>query len=178
MTDPTRRLLLLRHAKAEHPQSVVDLQRPLALAGRRQAGRVGAALAAAELLPDLVLCSSALRTRQTWELVRTSLVAGLGGRPFEPSVEVSDEVYAAGAHDVVALLRAVPDEVRTVLVVGHEPTMSHAASTLAGQGSDEATVLRVRVGVPTASWSLLEHDDAWAELAPGGARLLRLTTPD
>jgi phosphohistidine phosphatase len=172
------RLLLLRHAKAEHPQAVVDHQRPLALTGRRQSTRVGAALAAADLVPDVVLCSSSLRTRQTWELVRGNLASGLVGRAFDPVVQVSDEVYAAGVHDVLDLLRAVPDDARTVLVVGHEPTMSHTAVTLAGEGSDESTVLRVRVGVPTASWSLIEHDDPWAELAPGGGRLVRLTTPD
>ncbi|GAA3823129.1 SixA phosphatase family protein [Cellulomonas soli] len=178
MTDPIRRLLLLRHAKAEHPQGVVDHQRPLALAGRRQSARVGAALAGSGLVPDLVLCSSSLRTRQTWELVRTNLASTLDGRSFDPVVELSDEVYAADVHDVIDLLRAIPEQVRTVLVVGHEPTMSHTAATLAGTGSDEGTLLRVRVGVPTASWTLLEHEDPWAQLAPNGARLLRLTTPD
>ena len=56
------------------------------------------------------------------------------------------------------------DDVRTVLVVGHEPTMSQAAVLLAGPESDPTTLARVRVGVPTASWSLLEVD-GWAALA-------------
>ncbi|MDM7830958.1 SixA phosphatase family protein [Cellulomonas edaphi] len=170
MTSSTRRLVLLRHAKAEHPAGVEDHERALALPGRRQAGRVGTAMAAASVVPDLVLCSSSLRTRQTWELAR----AGLG---VEPAVELRDEVYTAGAQALLALVQAVPDDVRTLLVVGHEPTMSHAAELLAGPGSDEAAYLRVQVGVPTASWSVLESSAAWSDWAPSGALLVGLHTP-
>jgi len=166
-----RRLLLLRHAKAEHPERISDHQRPLSLVGRRQAPRVGTAITAAGLVPDLVLCSSSLRTRQTWELVRTTLDA-------DPRVEFLDEVYDAGVRTMLDLVQAVPAEVRTVLVVGHEPTMSQTAGTLASPESDATTLARVRVGVPTASWSWLESDAPWSEMVPGSATLLRLTLPE
>jgi phosphohistidine phosphatase len=68
--------------------------------------------------------------------------------------------------------------VRRLLVVGHEPTVSHLAAGLAGPDSDPATVARVRVGVPTASWSLLDVASGWAGLEPGGATLRRLTLPE
>ncbi|MBT0995289.1 histidine phosphatase family protein [Cellulomonas sp. DKR-3] len=167
----TRRLVLLRHAKAEHPDGMPDHDRPLALAGRRQCGRVGAALAAEGVTPDLVWCSSSVRTRQTWDLVRQA--AGL-----EPPVRYLDDVYEAGVRSLIALLATAPDEVGTLVVVGHEPTMSHAAATIAGPGSDEGAVARVQVGVPTASWSWLELDGPWAGVAPRTGRLLRLVTPD
>lgn len=166
----TRRLLLLRHAKAEHPDLLADVQRPLSLVGRRQSARVGAALAEADLVPDLVLCSSSVRTRQTWELVRGSLGA-------DPDVRYLEDLYYAGSHAVVDLVRAVPAEVRTLLVVGHEPTMSQAAVVLAGPDSDPTTLARVRVGVPTASWSLLEVD-GWDALGAATANLRRLVIPD
>ncbi|MCR6689832.1 MULTISPECIES: SixA phosphatase family protein [Cellulomonas] len=166
----SRRLVLLRHAKAEHPDGMPDHERPLALQGRRQCPGVGAALEQAGIAPDLVWCSSAVRTRQTWELVRASLAA-------EPRVEYRDEVYDAGMRSLLALLADAPDDVATLVVVGHEPTMSHLASTLAGPGSDEAALARVQVGVPTASWSLLEHTGPWGDLAPRAARLARLVTP-
>lgn len=167
----TRRLVLLRHAKAEHPDGMPDHDRPLALQGRRQCARVGAALAAAGVVPDLVWCSSSVRTRQTWDLVRQA--AGV-----EPAVAYLDEVYEAGARSLLALVATAPEEVRTLVVVGHEPTMSHAAATVAGPGSDEAAVARVQVGVPTASWSWVELDEPWSSLAPRTGRLLRLVTPD
>jgi len=167
---PPRRLVLLRHAKAEHAERLTDHERPLALLGRRQSTHVGTALAAAGVAPDLVLCSSALRTRQTWELVRP----GLG---TAPRVEVTEDLYVAGVRDLLDVVRAVGDDVATVLVVGHEPTMSQAAAVLAGPGSDEPTLERVRVGVPTAAWSLLSTQVAWSALEPDGATLESLTVP-
>ncbi len=171
MTSPTgsRQLLLLRHAKAEHPDLIADIQRPLSLVGRRQSTRVGAGLAAEELVPDLVLCSSSVRTRQTWDLVRSSLGA-------DPEVRYLDDLYYAGSQALLDLARAVPEDVRTLLVVGHEPTMSQAAVLLAGPDSDTATLARVRVGVPTASWSLLDVGD-WAALEGGAGTLRRLAVP-
>ena len=68
-------------------------------------------------------------------------------------------------------MQGVSDDVRTLLVVGHEPTMSELAAALAGPGSDETTLARVRVGVPTAGWSLLGVETGWSGLTPGGAKL-------
>ncbi|NUU19859.1 histidine phosphatase family protein [Cellulomonas humilata] len=165
----TRRLLLLRHAKAEHPDLIADIQRPLSLHGRRQSTHVGEGLAADDLVPDLVLCSASVRTRQTWDLARASLGA-------DPDVRFLDELYYAGSRALIDLVRAVPADVRTLLVVGHEPTMSQSAVALAGPDSDPATLARVRVGVPTASWSLLEVD-GWDALGSGSATLRRLVLP-
>ncbi|QGQ19526.1 histidine phosphatase family protein [Cellulomonas sp. JZ18] len=169
------RLVLLRHAKAEPAGSLPDHERPLALPGRRQASAAGAALAAAGLAPAHVLCSSALRTRQTWELVRTALAAA-GAQ--DPALVVTDALYDATSGDLAELVRQAPEDAGTVLVVGHEPTTSHAAVTLAGPGSDDEVVARVRRGVPTASWSVLELDGPWDATAPGALRLVRLATGD
>ena len=168
---PAHRLILLRHAKAEHPEGMLDHQRPLSLTGRRQSGRVGAQLAEAGLVPDRVLCSTSLRTRQTWDLVRGTLGA-------EPALDLSDDVYDAGVGSLLDLLLRLPEDARTVLVVGHEPTMSRLAATLAGPGSDEAALARVQVGVPTASWSVLDVAEPWARLGGGAATLVRLGVPD
>lgn len=169
-----RRLVLLRHAKAEPAGAVVDHERPLALVGRRQASAVGAAIAAAGLAPTHVLCSSALRTRQTWEIARAALA--VAGAP-EPVVSVTDDLYDVSTGGLVGALQALPADAATVLVVGHEPTMSHAATTLAGTGSDELVVAQARLGVPTAAWSVLEHDGTWELVAPGALRLVALHRP-
>ncbi len=169
--NPAHQLVLLRHAKAEHPASLDDQLRPLALAGRKQASEVGVALAAAGVVPDVVLVSSAVRTRQTWDLVRAGL-----GLPAE-AARLSDELYTAGVRALVGLLREVEESAGTVLVVGHEPTVSQTAAALAGPGSDEAAVAQVRVGVSTAAYSLLDVPGPWAELVPDAARLLRVVAP-
>lgn len=171
----THQLVLLRHAKAEPAGALPDHERPLALAGRRQASAAGAAIAAADLAPTHVLVSSALRTRQTWELARTALAAAGAA---EAAVDVTDALYDASTGDLAALVHALPEQAVTVLVVGHEPTMSHAAATFAGPGSDDAVLARVQRGVPTAAWSVLELDGAWDATAPGALRLVRVVVPD
>jgi phosphohistidine phosphatase len=166
----THRLVLLRHAKAEHGLSVPDHDRPLTVRGRRQSGQVGTDMAAAGVVPDLVLCSSSVRTRQTWELLRATLHA-------DPAVAYSHELYGAGVDQLLGLVHEVDEGVGTVLVVGHEPTMSHTATALAGLGSDEATYGRVRLGVPTAAWTVLTPTGLWRDLTRASARLQRLHVP-
>ncbi|MCU1432162.1 MAG: putative phosphohistidine phosphatase, SixA [Actinotalea sp.] len=169
-----RRLVLLRHAKAEPAGAVADELRPLTLTGRRQSAGVGAALAASGLVPDHVLVSSAVRTRQTWELVRGSL-----GAKQEPGVDVTDQVYEARASDILELVRAVDERVGTLLVVGHEPTMSGATAVLAGREGDathRALVSQVRTGLPTGAYAVLEVD-RWADVAAGAARLVAVVRP-
>jgi phosphohistidine phosphatase len=167
-----RRLVLLRHAKAEPARDQVpDELRPLATNGRRQAGGVGRAFAAGGLVPDLALVSSALRTRQTWEL----LAGQLDGPATD--VQVREELYEASVAGVLELVRELDDQVGTVLVVGHEPTMAATAAHLAGPESDETALAQVRVGVPTAAWSVLEGDQSWAYWGKGRARLVEVARP-
>ena len=142
-----------------------DVERSLALRGRRQAAAVGEELAAEGRLPDHALVSSAARTRQTWDLVASRL-------PGEVTSVVTDELYETGPRGVLDLVRGVDDAVRTLIVVGHEPVMSGTAAVLAGPGSDPAAVAQVRVGVPTAARCVLEVPGPWSELDRGGARLV------
>lgn len=170
MAEPVRRLTLLRHAKSDQDGSP-DHGRVLAARGRRQAPAVAAHLRESGRIPLLVLCSTARRTRQTWDLVAQAL--GCSDTP----VHYLDELYLASATDVLDAVRTVPAEVLDLLVVGHEPTTSEVASLLAGPGSDPGAQAFVRVGVPTASLSLLATAAPWADLAPGGAILSAVLTP-
>lgn len=170
MPGTVRRLVLLRHAKAEHA-AVADELRRLTSLGVRQASGVGDTLRATGLLPELVLVSSAQRTKETWKHVS----GALAGDP-EPEVVLSDQLYGAHALEVVDLVKAVDTRVRTLLVVGHEPAMSGAAAHLAGSGS-AAHLAQVRTGLPTGAFATLEVVGPWAELAPMGARLVDVVRP-
>jgi len=168
-TSPVRRLVLLRHAKAEPPSELPDEQRPLALRGRDQAAKVGAALVASGLVPDAVLVSGAVRTRQTWDLARKHL--------GEPPVAYTDELLGAMPRGVLALVRELDPASRTVLVIGHEPAMAGTAELLAGPGSKDDALAQVRVGVPTATYSVLEADAPWSDWDRKLARLTEVTRP-
>ncbi|PFG19812.1 SixA phosphatase family protein [Serinibacter salmoneus] len=161
------RLHLLRHAKAE-PFSDTDAGRPLALRGREQATQVGELLAQSGTPLDLVLVSSAVRTRQTWQRVASRL-------DHEPQVRYLEEIYDATPREVLALLRGLSESVGSVLVVGHEPTMSALATTVAAEGG-ESGVLReeIRLGMPTATRAELTLEGAWSDLGRGGGRLVAI----
>jgi phosphohistidine phosphatase len=165
-----RRLVLLRHAKAEH-SGVADELRRLTTLGTHQAAGVGQSLRATGLLPERVLVSSALRTRETW----AGVAEGLAGDPA-PDVVTTDALYAAGIADVVVQVKATDARVRTLLVVGHEPAMSGTAAHLAGSGS-AAHLAQVRTGLPTAAYAVLEVPGPWADLGPMGALLLDVVRP-
>lgn len=91
----------------------------------------------------------------------------------EPEVRISDELYDAAPREVLAMLRNVPESVGSVLVVGHEPTMSTLATTVAAE-SEESGRLReeIRLGMPTATRAELTLDGPWADLNRGAGLLV------
>ena len=163
------RLWLLRHAKSSWDDpDMPDVDRLLAPRGARAADRMRDYLDAEGIRPELVLCSSALRARET--LAR--ILPGLGP---ELTVRIEPSVYALDTDQLLDRLRAVPAEVRSVMLVGHNPAMQALASVLAADGD---RLDDLRKGFPTAA--LAEVDipaGSWAELAPGSGRLERFIVP-
>jgi phosphohistidine phosphatase len=120
----SKRLHLLRHAKSSwNEPELADHDRPLAGRGRRAADAMGRHLAASGVAPELVLCSTARRARETWERIEPSL-AGTPVR-YEP------ELYGASAATLLERVRGVPDDVGSVMLVGHNPAMELLAADLA-----------------------------------------------
>ncbi|MGW1410895.1 SixA phosphatase family protein [Streptomyces sp. NPDC002403] len=158
------RLIVLRHAKSAWPDGVLDHQRPLAGRGRRDAPAVGRRLHDAKYVPDLVICSTARRTRQTWDLVAAQLGAS-------PEVVFEPRVYEASASTLVAVLRDVRERQRTVLLIGHQPGVQDLVLSLAGGGEAES-LARARVKYPTSAVAVLSPTGpSWSHLAPGTATL-------
>ena len=161
----SRKLVLLRHAKAETPGELPDFERQLTERGRSDAGAAGAWLAAQNLSPDLVLCSSATRTRQTWHGVAVAL-SQAAPEADAPEVRYEDGLYHGGRTEVVDLLRAVPEAVETVLIIGHNPTISDVSLLLRPDGGAPASE-----GLKTAGIAVHEVDD-WAGTEPGSMPLI------
>ncbi|MFD8154986.1 SixA phosphatase family protein [Streptomyces sp. NPDC001046] len=165
---PLRRLVLLRHAKSAWPVDVADHERPLAPRGRRDAPAAGRVLAEADCLPDLALCSTAVRARATWDLA-----AAEWGSP--PPVRHDRRLYAAGPQGLLTVVHEVPDDVETLLLIGHNPGLEELVLALAGDGLDD-TLERVRTKFPTAAVAVLSwHGTAWHALTPGSALLTSVT---
>ncbi|SED91804.1 SixA phosphatase family protein [Ruania alba] len=159
MSSEPKRLVLLRHAQAEHG-ALRDVDRALSIDGRAHARLVGERLLASTGVPDLVLCSAAVRTRQTWQLV----AVGMEGAADDVEVRHLDELYGADVTDMLDVLCAAPEAATRLLVVGHEPVTSAVAHLLAGPGSEDAATHRVRTGISTAMAALLTHDGSWSSL--------------
>lgn len=165
-----RRLVVLRHAKSAWPAGVPDHDRPLGPRGLRDAPAAGRALAAADCLPDLALCSTAERARRTWELA-----AAQWGTP--PPVRHDPRLYAADVPELLEAVRAVPDEVTALLLVGHNPGLEELVLELAGDDRDDA-LDAVRTKFPTSAFAVLDwYGHSWKDLAPGAALLTAMTVP-
>ena len=162
--------MLLRHAKSAWPRDVADHARPLNARGRRDAAAVGRWLADSGLVPDLVLSSDAVRTTETWRLARTEMSAA-------PEAEALRKLYGAQPDDVVTLARQSPSSAHTLVVVGHEPTMSVTAYRLAGPGSNPDAINAMTTKFPTSGIAVLRLDGDWPQLGDDAAVLETFTVP-
>lgn len=164
-------LYLLRHVKSSWDDGTLDdFDRPLAPRGERAAGALAAYLRQNRVRPELVLCSSARRTRDTLAGVRIGL-------PKNTRVETTRALYEVGAGKILRQLRAIEPSTGCVLVVGHNPGMEDLARMLAGKGSDAAAVSDMMRKYPTGGLAQLEFEGDWADLGPGSARLSAFVIP-
>jgi phosphohistidine phosphatase len=169
-SSAARQLLLLRHAKSAWPD-VADHERPLARRGRRDAPVAGQWLRAAGRVPDRVVCSTARRARQTWQLAAAELDAA-------PRVSFDQRVYGAAAAALLDLAREIAPGARRLLIVGHDPAMQELTLALASARAGDAGALdRVRFKFPTAAIAVLEFTGTWQELGPEQARLTNFVIP-
>ena len=157
----------MRHAKSDYPNGVSDHERPLAPRGIREAGLAGEWLR--DNVPPIehVLCSSATRTRQT--LDRTGVAA---------PVSYSERLYGATAGTMLDEINQVADDVGTLLVVGHEPTVSQVALGLAGpETSDPDATAQISMKFPTSGIAVLWVPVSWSALEISGAELVSFHVP-
>ncbi len=164
-------LSLLRHAKSNwgHPD-LEDIDRPLDARGEKAAPRMGAFLLASGLVPDLILCSPALRTRQTLALAFTAL-------PAPPEIIIDETLYEASTAALMATLRAVPAGKHHVMVIGHNPGLQLLALSLAGSGSTEAAHA-IADKFPTCAVAVLTFNArSWRNIRPRSGHLVHFVTP-
>jgi phosphohistidine phosphatase len=162
-------LCLLRHAKSSwSDQTLADRERPLARRGRRDARRIAKYLGRLKIAPELVLCSSAERTRETLDLLRPALGTA-------SAVSLETELYAASADELLERIRAVPETVGSVMVIGHNPGLQELALLLASDGAD---FKRLEGKFPTAALATLAlGNTTWRRLSEGDAALAAYVLP-
>lgn len=157
-----KRLILMRHAKSSWKETALsDHERPLNKRGRKAAPRIARALARRGWVPEVVISSDSVRTRETWARMEPELEG-------EILVAWQPELYHGGPGDIRAALAQLPDDVETTLVLGHNPGWEYAVEQLSG----------VHVRMTTANAALLEGDGSWAALARSeGWRFIEVLRP-
>jgi phosphohistidine phosphatase len=163
-----RGIYLLRHAKSswEDP-GLADHERPLSKRGRTAAKAMADHIRSRKISPELVLCSSAVRARQTLEAV----AAALGN----PKIEIERDLYSASAGELLGRIRALPQSVRSVLLVGHNPAIQELALTLSGASPGYR---RVEEKFPTGALATFEVSaERWSDLSAGDAALRSFVAP-
>ena len=164
---PQRQLIVMRHAKAGELPGGPDSERPLRPRGRRNAAAAGKWLTARGVLPDLVLCSTATRARQTWDCVSGELAG-------QPHLVRDPRLYQADATELLAVIGETSPEAGTVMYVGHNPAAADLVEALTGQP----------VEFPTAAIAIIGLRVGWPDLpglpvraADGGCQLIASWTP-
>ena len=163
-----KRLYLLRHAKSswKHPE-LADHDRPLAGRGRRATKAIARHLRERQITPELVLCSTARRARETLERIEPALATA--------DVRHEPQLYGASADVLFERLRALPDDVASVMLIGHNPAIEQLALDLA-RPSPERRELEAKF--PTAGLATLEFvGPSWRDVNRGGAELISLVRP-
>jgi len=166
--DTPKSLVLVRHAKSAWPD-VPDHERPLAGRGRRDAPLAGQWLRDHGHVPDRVICSTAQRTRETWELASAHLDAS-------PPITYDRRLYGADLQQLLDVVAESGGDVGTLLLVGHDPGLQELILHLAGDRAGDA-LERVRVKFPTGAIATLAITSPWAELGAGSAELTEFVVP-
>ena len=163
------RLHLLRHAKSSRDEGLDDRERRLSRGGRETARRVAEDLSSAIGPVDLVLCSTALRTRETATLVLSSFAA-------QPRIVFEDALYLAGPAALMRRLRRLDESEGAVLLIGHNPGLHELAIVLAADDSPRYRALAAGK-FPTAARASFAVSTSWGNLDRARHRLTDYVTP-
>jgi len=166
---PPRTLVLARHARAEN-DGASDAVRELSAQGHADAAAMGRWLLEAGQSFGAVVSSTSTRTRQTWNDIQACGVAA-------DQVRFDERVYNGDPALLLDVLAEIPARVRSLLVIGHAPTIPELADLLTdSEVSDQAAVAALRSSFPSGCLAVLTLDEPWAALTPGSATLCAVTT--
>jgi phosphohistidine phosphatase len=171
-----RRLLLLRHAKAESTSpSGRDRDRPLAARGLKDATELGAWLAGQRsLLPDLALISTAVRARATWDIVQQQI----SDQVRQELAAHLPDLYGAEPTQLLAIIRAIAvEDPKRLMIIGHNPGLHELALGLIGRG-DTTGRATLAHNLPTSGLVVIDFAvESWDRLAFGNGQLAQFVSP-
>jgi phosphohistidine phosphatase len=168
-SDGRRTLIAVRHATSSWDLDVDDHDRPLSGRGRRDADALGRLLVQRSLKPDLVLCSTAARTQETWDRARA-----VGASAGE--VRLVRAIYHAWVPELVRLIRDTPEEVSTLLMLGHAPGVPDLVEHICIR-TDSTDWAQLDQKYPTSGLAVINVPGPWREVGSSSAELVSFAIP-
>jgi phosphohistidine phosphatase len=170
-----KRLYLLRHAKAEaQAEARDDKSRALSERGRHDAAKMALHMRRMKYLPDFVLCSTSLRTRETLEYWSVAIAEN-------PKAQFVDALYLAEPETMLSLLKRAPEKAEALMIVAHNPGTEQIAMTLLREElkpRERDQVDAMEEKYPTAALAVIDLDvDAWKDVKPATGRLVDFVRP-
>jgi phosphohistidine phosphatase len=171
MTRTMRRILLLRHAKSAWSNpGASDHERPLNRRGQQAARTIGAYLNRHQLVPECVLCSTATRARETWDLAAAEV-------PAAPPAAYEGRLYNAAPGTILDELRKASVDVKSLLLVGHNPGLQDLSTMLIASG-DLGDRERLHEKLPAGGLVVIDFPiEDWSKLHAHSGRLERFVVP-
>lgn len=163
-------LYLLRHAKSAWDKPLPDHERPLSPRGIRDAAAAGRLLANQGWRPDLVLCSTSVRTRLTWQRA-TDAGASAG------QIHYTGEIYEASSSQLLELVQRTSDQIDSLMLIGHGPGLPGLAELLGARPKPRDAWARMDAKYPTSGLAVLRLPGPWADATPGTAQLMAFEIP-
>jgi phosphohistidine phosphatase len=163
--------MLLRHAKSDWSRAgLPDRDRPLNARGREAAPMMAAHISDHGLVPQRVIVSSALRTRETWKLMVPTF-------PRKPETIFERRIYEASPHMILSVIKETPDSIKSLMIVGHNPGLQTLALALVGSG-DSALREDLAAKFPTGALAVIDFvTGSWSALRAGTGKLVRFVRP-
>jgi phosphohistidine phosphatase len=161
-------LVLIRHAKAV-PEAPSDIQRRLAARGKRDAAAAGEWLAELRVAPDLVVVSPATRAQETWDAISGAVTAKVR--------RTDDRIYGNTVRELREVIAETPDDVQTLVLVGHNPSMHGLAITLSDGSGEPDAEIAIRADYPTCGIAVFDADGEWVDLELGDATIRAFEAP-
>jgi phosphohistidine phosphatase len=158
-----RTLVLVRHGKSSWDLDVDDHERPLSARGRRDAEAIGRWLSERSLRPDLVYCSTATRTKQTWEYA-------MAGGATAGEVQYQREIYHAWVPELLSLIRSVSEDIHSLLVIGHAPGIPDLVEHICVRTTSPDWA-QMDSKFPTSALAVVNVPGPWSELGKSRAEL-------
>lgn len=164
-------LILMRHGKASKDYDLFeDIDRPLNKRGKKDVKIIRKQLASCDIVPDMILCSTALRVTETYQEIYKAF-------PDSPAFS-SEALYQASAETLFEIIRQIKEDVQNVMIIGHNPGLADLAEIICDAAhSDDEALRQMGKKFPTSAVAVLELTGKWSEIKDNSARLLAFARP-